>query len=226
MSGSQYATPSLGQVIRDSVDAALQKANTALPAQVVKVDVTKGTCDVQPCIKRTNVKGEVVTRPIIVNVPIATYRAGDAFVSLPIKVGHYVTLIISQESIENWKEKGGIVDPQDPRRFQLMDAIAYPGGYPNSEPPQGVSADDLIIKNGKSLFILKPDGKYTFEGNGKDLIDLVIKLSEQVSTIADKLSTTTTNTQLGPQPLIEGPAFGMAKGEVDGIKAELEEMKG
>lgn len=225
-SETNFATPSFAAVLQGAVDSALARVNTCMPAQVVKVDVAKGRCDVQPCLKRQNVKGEIVQLPVIVDVPIATYRAGKAFVSLPVKVGDFVELRFSQRSLDEWKAKGGIVDPQDTRKFQMSDAIAYPGVYPDTAPPEGASADDLVIKNDKSVFTLKPDGKFTFAGEADEIIDLLVQLCDKVKTVFETLSSTTTNTQLGPQPLLDAGAIGSVAGEVDAIKGKLEGLKG
>jgi len=226
MSGSDFATPSFAAVIQDAINAALDRVNTGMPAQVVKVDVTKGVCDVQPCLKRLNAKGVVVQLPVIVDVPIANYRAGKAAIYLPVKVGDYVELRFSQRSLDEWKTKGGVVDPQDTRKFQLSDAIAYPGVNPDNKPPEGASADNIVIKNDQTTITVSPDGKYKFEGASDEILDLLIQALDKVKTVFETLSTTTTNTQLGPQPLLDAGAIGTIAGEVDEIKSKLEAMKG
>jgi len=226
MSESEFATPSFAAVIQDAIDAGLDRVNTCMPAQVVKVDVTKGVCDVQPCLKRVNVKGVVVQLPVIVDVPIANYRAGKAAIYLPVKVGDYVELRFSQRSLDEWKTKGGVVDPQDTRKFQLSDAIAYPGVNPDTEPPEGADADDIIIKNDQTVITITPDGKFKFVGGDDEIIDLLVQALDKIKTVFETLSTTTTNTQLGPQPLLDADAIGTIAGDVDEIKTKLEAMKG
>ena len=223
---SEFAGPSLELVIQNMIDAALRRVNTIMPAKVVAVDVAAATCDVQPVLKRTNSNGEVLDLPVITSVPIAVYRAGKAFISLPVKVGDYVELRFSQRSLDSWLVSGGVIDPKDKRMFQLSDAIAYPGIYPFDDPPVGASADDIIIKNDKSLLTIKPNGKFLIAGEGEELFDLVIQLAEQVMAIAATLATTTTNTALGPQPLLDAANFGSDAANVDTIIDKLTGIKG
>src|SRR5690606_27489982 len=107
-------TPSMSLAINEAIDAKLLDLHTTMVAKVVKVDVAKALCDVQPVLKRKYGDGSVVALPVITNVPIAFYRAGAAFISMPIHAGDYVKLEISERSLDLWLEKGGIIDPEDP----------------------------------------------------------------------------------------------------------------
>jgi len=156
-------TKSQGQVLKDAIRAALLNVNTAIPAKVTAVNVAGGKCDAEPVLKRKFASGEVVTLPVITNIPIAQLRAGKAFVSVPLHVGDYVLLIFSQRSMDLWLTSGGAVDPKDPRSHALSDAIAYPGVYPFSDPPIGASAEDLIVKNDQATITVKPSGEVKIE---------------------------------------------------------------
>lgn len=178
------ATPSLAQIINDAIEARLGRMNTCLPARVVRVDVTKAQCDVEPVLRSIDASGNPVTLPVISNVPIAVYRAGNAFISLPVKVGHFVELRFSQRSLDTWLTKGGIVDPNDRRKFNLSDAIAYPGVYPFSNPPTGATADDVVIKNEGSKITIKPDGEIAIEGSAIRALAESIVLSGEGDAVA------------------------------------------
>lgn len=175
-------TPSFSKVLKDAIEERLLDVHTTIVARVTKVDVAKGMCDAQPVIKRKYADGEVVELPVISNVPIANYRAGNAFISLPVKVGDYVELRISERSLDVWLEKGGVVDPLDPRKFNLTDAIAYPGVYPFTMPPEGATADDIIIRNGSSKITVKPDGVIALGGES-DAIALASKVLTELENI-------------------------------------------
>lgn len=151
--------PSLSKVIEDAIEERLSTLNTMLPARVVRVDVPAGVCDVQPSLLKKYSDEVVVPMPVITNVPIQNYRAGNAFISLPVKVGDLVELRFSQRSLDIWKSKLGDVDPLDPRKFHLSDCVAYPGMYPLKDPPEGASATDIVIKNDQTTFTIKPNGE-------------------------------------------------------------------
>jgi len=172
-------TPSFSFVMNQAIENALNNVNVSIPAQVVAVDNAKGFVDVQPVLKKRYSDGELVDIPVISKVPIATYRANDAFISLPVKVGDYVNLIFSQRSLDVWLNKGGIVDPVDPRKFNISDAIAYLGVYPETMPLDGVSSEDLVIKNAASKISVKPNGEIVLEGSAiRALADLIVLSGE------------------------------------------------
>lgn len=168
--------PSLAKVIEDAIENRLSSLNTMLPGKVVAVDVAKGKCSVQPLIKRKYADGTVKDLPVIANVAIANYRAGKAFITLPVKVGDMVEVRFSQRSLDIWLSKGGSVDPLDPRKFHISDAVAYPGMYPFSDPPAGATADDVVIKNDTTTVIIKPSGEVqvTAQSAIKLLSDLIV----------------------------------------------------
>lgn len=174
-------TPSLQKVIDDAIESKLLEVHTCLPARVTRVDVTKAQCDVKPLIKRKYANETIVELPVITNVPIAFYRAGQAFVSLPVKVGDIVELRFAERSLDLWLTKGGTVDPLDSRRHHLSDAIAYPGIYPFTDPPTGASATDIVIKNETSKITIKPD-QIELYGNG-DAVALASLVLSRLETI-------------------------------------------
>lgn len=174
-------TPSLEKIIDDAIENRLAEMHTCIPARVVRVNVAKAQCDVRPLIKRKYADETVVDLPVITNVPIAFYRAGPAFISLPLKKDHIVMLLFSERSLDIWLSKGGSVDPLDPRKFDLSDAIALPGIYPFNDPPSGASADDIVIRNGSASILVKPDAIELY-GNG-DAVALASKVMENLEAI-------------------------------------------
>ncbi len=183
--------PSIQKVIEDSIQNQLTGLHTSFPAKVVRVNTLKGHCDVQPLIKRKYANETVVDLPVITNVPVAYYRAGTAFISLPLKVGDTVLVIVSERSIDLWKTKGKAVDPLDPRKFHLSDAVAYPGVYPFTDPPVGVSATDIVIKNANSKISIKSNGKYLFEGVNVELMDVLVNVTTTLESLINALATAT-----------------------------------
>lgn len=155
---SNSDTPSFAQFVRDAIEARMLSVNTAIPAKVLAYDRDNGTVDVRPLLKRKYSDGTVSELPKIFNVPIQWYRANNAYITLPIKVNDTVTLIFSQRSLDQWKQSGGTVDPKDPRKHALSDAIAVPGLYPKSTAPADPSPDNLEIVNNKAKVSLSPDG--------------------------------------------------------------------
>lgn len=208
--------PSLEKVIDQAITSRLTALNVMLPGKIVKVDVTKGKCDVQPLLKSKAADGTVKSRPVISGVPIGFYRAGNAFITLPVKIGDYVEIRFSQRSLDLWLTKGGDVDPLDPRKFHIKDAVAYPGLYPFTMPPVGASADDIIIQNTSASKVrIKPDGTIELEGTTaiKALADLVVLSGDSdavalASKVMTELSALVTyiNTHTHPYTNVAAPA--------------------
>ena len=171
----------MSKVLEDAIENRLNSVYTMIPGVVKAVDVPAGKCTVQPLIKKKYGDQTVVEQPSITNVPIANYRAGDAFITLPVKVGDTVELRFSQRSLDVWLSNGGNVDPKDGRKFNISDCIAYPGMYPFSDPPVGASANDIVIKNQEATLIIKPNALELY-GNG-DAVALASKVMSELNKI-------------------------------------------
>ena len=98
-------TPTLSQVLNDAIDNKLIEVHTMLPGKVVRVDHSIGICDVQPLLKSKSADEVVTSLPVIPNVTIAHYRAGTAYIFLPLKVGDLVELRFCERSLDLWKSK-------------------------------------------------------------------------------------------------------------------------
>jgi hypothetical protein len=207
-------TPSLAQVIRDSIDAKLLDTHTCMPGQVVKYDSSKNMVDVQPVLKITYENGDVNPLPVITNVPVQFLRSGKAFISVPIKAGDYVTLVFAERSLDIWASQGGVVDPDDVRKHHLTDAIALPGVYPFSDPAPA-HEDNILIKNDTSEIQLTPDGKFILKGAA----------DEEVMTIMYDLLQVLINalviTAIGPQPF-----FASTVTALTAIQMRISQLKG
>jgi hypothetical protein len=223
-------TPTLSQVLDDTIEARLARAHTMLPGKVTKVDVAAGKCDVQPLIQRQGADGTPVTLPVIPNCPITFYRAsgGKAAVYLPVAVGDYVEIRFCERSLDVWLSKGGTVDPADKRKHNLSDAVVYPGLYPFTEPPIGADPTKLVIVNDKAKIEMTPDGKFKLQGVSDEVLDLVSQLMGKLSEALDQLTQAQTPTMMGPQTFLPPyvAEFNAIMSDVDELQEKLEVMKG
>lgn len=173
-------TPSLSKTILDAIEGRLLGLHTMLPGKVVKVDVAKGKCDVQPLIMRLRADGTSVPLPIIANCPIGFYRAGTAAVYLPLAVGHNVEIRFCERSLDTWLTKGGTVDPEDARKHNLSDAVVYPGLYDFTQPPADADPADLVIVNESAKINLTAAGKFKFQGATDELLATLATLVDDL----------------------------------------------
>lgn len=206
-------TPTLAQTILDTIEGRLTGLHTMLPGIVVAVDVAKGTCDVKPTLKRLRADGTASDLPVIVNCPIAFYRAGAAAVYLPLAVGHSVEIRFCERSLDIWLTKGGTVDPKDARKHNLSDAVVYPGLYDFTQAPSGADPANLVIVNGSSKITMTPDGKFKI-GATEELFAIL-------SDLIAKLKTVQVPTMLGPQGFLPTDVAAL-----DAIKTRLDGLKG
>ena len=156
----------------------LKNIHTAMPGKVVSFDKTNQTISVQPVLKRLYADSDDSENlPIIEDVPVSFPGSGDFWLTFDIKKDSYVLLIFSERSIAKWLVKGGIVDPEQNRTFDLSDAIAiaginpFPDFIPNGFPTDGFS---LTNRTGTTYFEII-DGKIV-------LNSLLVELAESGAT--------------------------------------------
>lgn len=124
-----------------------------LPCVVEAVHLDTQTVDIRPVLKAKSLaSGDSVSRALISNVPFWMYRAGDTYITLPIKVGDTGLAIFCQRDITNWKETGGEVALQSGRIFDYNDALFLPYFGPTSKAVPNYNANNItIVKNGKVI---------------------------------------------------------------------------
>ena len=167
------ATPTMANVIKQARKAGAVDLRVSMPAEVVKYDHVKQKVDVKPLLKKKYNDGSVVEQPVIYNVPVGHPRAGEAFVHMPIKKGHYVWLIFGDKSLDKWLSTGGNVDPEDVRSHHISDAVAYPGVYPFSDPAAVQNGDDIIISNKTTHIFVKPNNHFQVKNAGEELVEIL-----------------------------------------------------
>jgi len=198
------ATPSWAEVIKQSCEKSAYDLRVCVPAIIIKYDKDKMLADVRPQFKKKYSDGSVVSAPIIYNVPVAHPRAGKAYIHLPLKKDDQVTLWIADRSLEKWLTSGGEVDPEDVRKHQISDAIAYPGCYPFNDTVPVDNGDDIIIRNGndgggRTEFRIKPNGHIQVQNSTNELIKVL-------NDILTHIQEAKTVTGIGLQPL-QHPLF-------------------
>lgn len=208
-------TPTLEQVLALAVSEQLGETHTAIPAVVESYDPAKQTITARPALKRKYADGSVVERPLIPNVPVAFPRGGGASMTFPLKKGDSVFLVFSMRSLDVWKSKGGVVDPQDPRRFNVTDAIAIPGVYPGNNPAPRASSSNLRIEIGDAEIEMQPGAKFKIgKIGGDEFLDLMSQFIQLM--IQSKVITA-----IGPQPFIASTVQDLVA-----LKAKLDAIKG
>lgn len=167
-------------ILRQAINYELSNVHTCLPARIVSYDYTRQKADVQPLLnkryKTNQPQGEILPMPQITNVPVIFPRTAEFSIHFPIKEGDLVMLLFSERSIDLWLTVGGQVTPQDPRKFDLSDAIALVGLYPFSEASPAEDNENFILKFQDAKVKISPDGKYCVHGQTEELMNILDEL--------------------------------------------------
>ncbi len=151
-------------IFRDGVYAILNSVHTCLPGIVKSYNFSTNKAVIQPALNKAYFSGEM-PMPVLESVPIMFPKN----IVFPIETGDYVLLLFAERSIDLWLNEGGIVTPDDPRKFNLSDAIAIPGLQ--------TFADDYSENNGNEFKISYAGSEIKILANG----DIQIKTSNKVA---------------------------------------------
>lgn len=226
---SVQATPTLEDVLQLAIDSHMIDVNTSMPGVVENYYYQTQTADVRPALMRKYRDRGLVEMPLINAVPVVFPSGGGGQTSFtfPLVKGDPVMLVFAQRSLEVWKSKGGVVNPGDPRRFNLSDAVAYPGGRSPGAPLTTANSANLRIAHGQALLEMDTGGRITFGTNGgNELLDLFDQTLTKLQATLDKLKVDTTNTMLGPMGLNGVATYTQLSTDVAGIKTKLDALKG
>jgi hypothetical protein len=194
--------PSLADVIRAGIHSAAADLHVSIPATVVRVELGRGLVDAQPLVKDI-FEGQAASVPVITNVPIVWPGAGGFRLTFPIAVDDVVLLVFSDRSLDLWLEKGGEVDPKDPRRHALSDAIAIPGLRSFNAPWSGASADGVTLGKDGGTQVKVKDGAIELGGNAKAVarVDDAVAAASNMATWIAAVNTALLGPGVG-QPLV------------------------
>lgn len=166
------SSDNLTDAIKQAIWNVLVGIHTALPAEVSKYDPSGPKVEVKPLIKKVYKDETILDLPVIVSVPVIFPRTGRFKITYPLEKGDGVLLVFAERSLETWLSKGTAVAPQDPRKFDLSDAVAIPGlwafgkGLSVGDGKQmEIELDDVKISTDGSDFIIT-NGQATIESSG------------------------------------------------------------
>lgn len=159
---------SLIQAMQVANETALSEVNTTLPGKVMSVSEDGSRVVVQPSMPKALASGEALEAPQIVQVPVVWPRAQGGLVgmTMPLRPGDGVALHFAQRSLEGWLSGKANVVPDDPRRFDLADAVAVPGLSPSGATSH---VDEAQFFFGPVKLRMLPNGTGILETQGGNL---------------------------------------------------------
>ena len=93
-----------------------------MPGKIVSFDSDSGLASVQPGLRRKTSSGEILTIPILTEVPVFLPSVDQA-----VSVGDPCILLFMDFCMDGWLETGQPVLPPSPRQHDLSDAVALVG---------------------------------------------------------------------------------------------------
>ena len=163
--------PTLNALIQNIIYEQLLDTHTVSVGSLISYDETSNKATIQLDLKRKNADGKLIVVPPISQVPVIFIRSygGNAYLKMPLLPGDTGVLLFNERSIDIWMDEGGVVDPQDSRKFDYSDAIFFPGLTPSSNPITENSANVVLQNKNKgsidsSRVVLHPEGTLEFAG--------------------------------------------------------------
>ncbi len=154
---------SIADQILEVVQGELREMNTSAPGVIVSYDGVTNRAVVRASLPKRLADNSDLPAPQIVSVPVIWPEAGGAIITMPIRPGDGVLLNFSQRGLDNWLS-GTEGTSDDPRAFDMTDAIATPGL--RAMPTGPVDTDNMVISFGGVTLKLTPGGKLLIEAPG------------------------------------------------------------
>lgn len=205
---------SLEEAIRLSIWNVLDGVNTAFPAKVESYDYTSQKASIKPLLKKRYIDNTVIEMPKIVGVPVHFQRSGGASFTFPIKKGDTGLAICAQRSLDKWLSEGSEAAPKNRRKFDISDAVFFPGIIPFSEKSLAENNDDVLLVYDNFKIKIDKAGKLSIGKGDVELLDLILQL-------IDALLGSTVATQVGPQQLSK-----VLDGTLINLKTKLSSIAG
>lgn len=148
-------------------------ANLHTSTVVKVVAVGEVLLSVKPVIARV-VDDAVIPMPTLVKVPRLVLQGGSSFYSMPIAVGDYGMLFITERCFDNWYAGADDVAPREMRMHDYSDGFYYGGCNPESGL---IAITDRIHEVGDKLY----EGNIEHQGDTEQTGDVTLTGNEMVT---------------------------------------------
>ncbi len=170
-------------IIFSAIKSVISGMHTCLPGRIGSYDYTTQKASVLPLLRDVYSDNQEIDMPVIIDVPVMFPAIGSVGLTFPVNPGDGVLLVFAERSIDKWLSKGGVVTPDDPRRFDLSDAIAIVGLDPFTETSQADNNDDVTLMNGDAKLKLQTGGKVALGNSTNELLALIEDLIGEIQAI-------------------------------------------
>lgn len=200
MTVSISRSPELVEAVRLVVDYELEDVYTSLPGRVESYDPEQQKADVKPLVQRLiqdeNGNDVLEPLPVIPDVPVAFLVSNSFGVTFPLEEGDLVVLWFQKSSIDNFLASDGNVDvsPDEFRRHDLSDAVAYPGIQVFDRIKARAESDQMVMgsNSGKGVLYFAEGSISAGAKDAGDAAALESKVQAELSAIQSTLSSLVT----------------------------------
>jgi len=199
--------------ILKAIDSKIQNVETVLPAKVKKNNDGKVELEI---IGQKLIDDEYIDYPTVLDVSVCHLNGNSnkSYLKFPVKVGDYGLLLCFSIDIDNFILNARKEMSSD-RQHDINDSVFIPFINPDTISDED-NGNNTVLKNDKMKLTLDPDGKISVEGATGEIVDLLVKLSDNNINIWNALD-------LVSQDLIFLAAYGATKGPL--VKAFCEANK-
>lgn len=218
----------LAAAIDNSVLYQLMNIHTAFPARVISYDYTTRKATLQPLIDKKYRDGTTQPMPKLNNVPVIMPQAGSFFVNYPVNAGDTCLVMCCERSIDAWLQNGQQAPPNDPRKFDLSDAVAIMGLSPFSVSSLAANNSDVVIGYAGSKITIRSNGDISINtsnrvamGSNAGLIPVEVLdiISKMLDILENSVTTALGAPIIGGVPVV-GP-YALLKTAINSIKGTL-----
>ncbi len=152
--------------------------------------------------------------PILIDCPVVCLGGGDGSLRFPISVGDEAIVLFNDRSIDNWYQGSATSGVSSPRMHSISDGIILVGvrsmgnvltDYADDAAEFVFGTTKVRVEDGQITLTTDTGVVLVITDAGK--LTITNASGEFVASLLDMLTTATTNTLLGPQPLVLDPAL-------------------
>lgn len=157
--------------VKALVKEQINNIHTALPGEIISIDIDTGLATVKPKAQMRFSNGQVLEFPIINGVPVVMPQSPstESAIVFPVSKGDQCLLIFSEQALDYWFENG-MTNSQV--KYGLSGAIAIPGllRAQTDDFKEAIKQDAIIVKHKNNSITLSNAGiairgNVTVEGN-------------------------------------------------------------
>jgi hypothetical protein len=204
----------LPEVLSKAIRNRLAEVHTSMPGRIESYDHRTKKATVKPLINRVYPDGRVDEFPVLNAVPVLLPGTSTGALQFRIRRGTPVALYFSERSMDLWKSQGGLVAPDDRRRFSLSDAFCVPGldAFDGGFYPEDNDKTRLVESGG--ALAIDGRGRVALGNADGELLDMVQQLMQL-------LIDARVLTSIGTQPLTNAAQIADLREQLNNIRGSL-----